>query len=150
MSRQSTPPGSPQARFVASCPSPVEGAEHSIGARRANKNAGGKTSGVSVTTVVHGLLIVVEPALARLIITLPSRTVGRTALMAPRGLGDLAAAAVKTTCRWRSAGEIGAPVAHRAAIARTAARTGGRATIAATTAATTTVAAASSNAATAT
>ena len=45
-----------------------------------------KPSGVSVVTVGHGLLIVVEPALARLVITLAPRTVGRAAA------GDAAAA----------------------------------------------------------
>ena len=79
--------------------------------------------------VAHGLLIVVEPALARLVIALPSRTVGRTALVTPRRPGDFGTAAVKTTGRRRSTGEISAPVAHRAAIARTAARAGGRAAI---------------------
>ncbi|HEX9523044.1 MAG TPA: hypothetical protein VF949_08745, partial [Reyranella sp.] len=88
-------------------------------------------------------MIVVEPALARLVVTLPSRTVGRTALVATRRTGDLGAAVKTGARRRRTAGEIGAPVAHRAAIARSAARAGGRATItaAATTAVTTTAAA---------
>ena len=95
-----------------------------------------------------GLLIVVEPALARFVITFPSRTVGRTALVTTRRPGDFAAAAVETAGRRRT-GEIGAAVAHRAAIARTAARAGRRATIAAaaTTAVTTAAAAIAATAA---
>jgi hypothetical protein len=123
-------PTSAVRRFM---PVSCEGREHTTGARRANKNGANKNAGgfppAFPLAVAHGLLIVVEPALARLVIALPSRTVGRTALVTPRRPGDFGTAAVKTTGRRRSTGEISAPIAHRAAIARTAARAGGRAAI---------------------
>jgi hypothetical protein len=99
--------------------------------------------------VAHGLLIVVEPALAWLVIALPSRTVGRTALVTPHRSGDFATTAVKTAGRRRSTGEISAAVAHRAAIARTAAGAGGRAAITAAAATTAVATAAAAIAATA-
>ena len=95
-------------------------------------------------------MIVVEAALARFIVALAPRTVGRT-LMASHGPGDFAAAASiePAGSRRRTAGEVGAPVAHRAAIAGagTAVTTAAAATI---TAATTTVAATATAAAIAT
>jgi hypothetical protein len=84
------------------------------------KNAGARPPAYSSRPLFHGLLVVVEPALARFVITFAARPVGRT-LVATHGPGDFATTtttAVKTTaCRRRSTGEIGAPIAHRAAIA---------------------------------
>src|SRR5258707_13229672 len=99
MSRQRTPPGSPQARFVASCPSPAKAM--SIPPARGEQTKTGQTKTGQTKTpevfppafllaVAHGLLIVVEPALARLVIALPSRPVGRTALVTPHRSGDFA------------------------------------------------------------
>jgi hypothetical protein len=98
-------------------------------------------------------LIVVEAALARLVIALAARPVGRT-LMTTCRPADFAAAATTietATASRRAAGEVGAPIAHRAAIAATGA---GAAVTTAATAATvttaTTVAAATTAAAIAT
>ena len=104
-----------------------------------------------VQVAVSGLLIVVEAALARLVIALAARPVGRT-LMTTCRPGDFAtAAAVETAAsRRRTAGEVGAPIAHRAAIATATANSAGAAVTTATTAtiaATTTVAAARASAA---
>jgi hypothetical protein len=80
---------------------------------------------------VDGLLIVVETALARLVIAFAARPVRRT-LMTTRGTAHVAATtAVESTARrGRAAREVGAPIAHRAAAATIAS-----ATVAATTAA---------------
>jgi hypothetical protein len=100
-------------------------------------------------------LIVVEAALARLVIALAARPVGRT-LVPSSGPGDFATAtAIETAARRRrTAGEVGASIAHRAAVATAA---GAGASAAVTTAATaaavtaaTTVAAATTAAAIAT
>jgi hypothetical protein len=97
-------------------------------------------------------LIVVEAALARLVIALATRPVGRTLVTAHRP-GDFAATAIETAARRRrTAGEVGAPIAHRAAIAAaatTSTRTGAAVTTAATAAiaATTTAVAAATTAA---
>jgi hypothetical protein len=85
-------------------------------------------------------LIVVEAALARLVITLAARPVGRTLVTTCRP-ADLAATAIETAAgRRRTAGEVGASIAHRAAIAA-AARAGAAVTTAATAAAVTAAAA---------
>ena len=73
-----------------------------------------------VQVAVSGLLIVVEAALARLVITFAARPIWRT-LVPSSGPGDFASAtatAIKaTTGRRRTAGEVGASIAHRAAVA---------------------------------
>jgi hypothetical protein len=106
-----------------------------------------------VQVAVSGLLIVVEATLARLVIALATRPVGRTLVTTCRP-GDFAAATVETAAsRRRTAGEVGAPIAHRAAIATATATWAGAAVTTATTAtiaATTTVAAATTAAAIAT
>jgi hypothetical protein len=91
---------------------------------------------------VSGLLIVVEAALARLVITLAARPVGRT-LMTTYRPADFAATtttietATATAAR-RTAGEVGAPIAHRATVAAAGtARAGAAVTTAATAAAVT-------------
>ena len=100
-------------------------------------------------------MIVVEAALARLVIALAARPVGRTLVTTCRP-GDFATAtAIETAAgRRRTAGEVGASIAHRAAIAAAAtARAGAAVTTAATAAAVTaaaTVAAATTAAAIAT
>jgi hypothetical protein len=85
-------------------------------------------------------LIVVEAALARLVITLAARAIRATAMTARR-TGEFATTAALETAasRRRTAGEVGAPIAHRAAIAA-AARTGAAVTTAATAALATTTA----------
>jgi hypothetical protein len=101
-----------------------------------------------VQVAVSGLLIVVEAALARLVVALAARPVGRP-LMTTGRPGDFAATAtaIETAAsRRRTAGEVGAPIAHRAAIARagaavTTAATAATVTAAAAVAATTTAAA---------
>jgi hypothetical protein len=97
-------------------------------------------------------LIVVEAALARLVITLAARPVGRT-LMTPCRPADFATATTTVepataTAGRRTAGEVGAPIAHRAAVAAagasaavTTAATAAAVTAAATVAAATTAAA---------
>jgi hypothetical protein len=117
------------------------------------KNAGAKSPAFSLRPLFHGLLIVVEPALARFVITFAARPVGRAALMAthgPRDFGATAAAVKPAACRRRGTGEIGAPIAHRAAIAGAGAAVTTAATAAVAAAATTTVAAATTAAAIAT
>jgi hypothetical protein len=113
------------------------------------KNAGARPPAYSSRPLFHGLLVVVEPALAWFVITFAARPVGRT-LVATHGPGDFATTtttAVKTTaCRRRSTGEIGAPIAHRAAIAGASAPVTA-ATAAAVAAATTTAVAATTAAA---
>jgi hypothetical protein len=80
-------------------------------------------------------LIVVEAALARLVITLAARAIGRT-LMTTCRPGDFAATAIETaTGRRRTAGEVGASVAHRAAVAGATVTTAATAALATTTAA---------------
>ena len=94
-----------------------------------------------VQVAASGLLIVVEAALARLVITLAARPVGRT-LMTTCGPADFATATttVETaTAGRRTAGEVGASIAHRAAVA-TAAGASAAVTTAATAAAVTTAA----------
>jgi hypothetical protein len=98
-------------------------------------------------------LIVVEATLARFVIALATRPVGRT-LVPSSGPGDFGAAtAIETAAsRRRTAGEVGASIAHRAAVA-TAAGASAAVTTAATAAAVTaaaTVAAATTAAAIAT
>jgi hypothetical protein len=105
-----------------------------------------------VQVAVSGLLIVVEATLARLVIALAARPVGRT-LVPSSGPGDFGTAtAIETAAgRRRTAGEVGASIAHRAAVA--AARASAAITTAATAAAVTaaaTVAAATTAAAIAT
>jgi hypothetical protein len=95
-------------------------------------------------------LIVVEATLARFVIALATRPVGRT-LVPSSGPGNFGAAtAIETTAsRRRTAGEVGASIAHRAAVATaagasaavTTAATAAAVTAAATVAATTTAAA---------
>ena len=108
-----------------------------------------------VQVAVSGLLIVVEATLARFVIALATRPVGRT-LVPSSGPGDFAAAtAIETAAsRRRTAGEVGAPIAHRAAVAAaTTTGAGAAVTTAATAAAVTaatTVAAATTTAAIAT
>ena len=100
-------------------------------------------------------MIVVEAALARLVITLAARPVGRTLVTTCRP-GDFAATTTVETAagRRRTAGEVGASIAHRAAVAAaTTAGAGAAVTTAATAAAVTaaaTVAAATTAAAIAT
>jgi hypothetical protein len=81
-------------------------------------------------------LIVVEATLARFVIALATRPVGRT-LVPSSGPGDFGAAtAIETAAsRRRTAGEVGASIAHRAAVATTTATATG-ASAAVTTAAT--------------
>jgi hypothetical protein len=82
-------------------------------------------------------LIVVEAALAWLVVTLAARPVGRTLVTTCRP-GDFAATAIETaTRRRRTAGEVSAPIAHRAAVAAAGAGAGAAVTTAATTAAVT-------------
>jgi hypothetical protein len=108
-----------------------------------------------VQVAVSGLLIVVEAALARLVVALAARPVGRP-LMTTGRPGDFAATAtaIETAAsRRRTAGEVGAPIAHRAAIARagaavTTAATAAAVTAAAVAAATTAAAIATATAAT--
>jgi len=121
--------------------------------RRAKRKRRGKTPAF-VQVAVSGLLVVVEATLARLVITLAARPVGRT-LVPSSGPGNFAAAtAIETAAsRRRTAGEVGASIAHRAAIATAAARASAAVTTAATAAAVTaaaTVAAATTAAAIAT
>ena len=123
----------------------------------ANEKRRGKTPAFPfVQVAVSGLLIVVEAALARLVIALAARPVGRTLVTTSRP-GDFAATAtaIETAAgRRRTAGEVGAPIAHRAAVAAAAtARASAAITTAATAAAVTaaaTVAAATTAAAIAT
>src|SRR6266511_1670491 len=85
-----------------------------------------------VQVAVSGLLIVVEAALARLVIAFATRPVGRTLVTTCRP-ADFAATAIETAARGRrTAGEVGAAIAHRAAIATTTTRTGAAVTTAAT------------------
>ena len=118
------------------------------------KNAGDKAPAFPfVQVAASGLLIVVEATLARFVIALATRPVGRT-LVPSSGPGDFAAAtAIETAAsRRRTAGEVGASIAHRAAVA-TAAGASAAVTTAATAAAVTaaaTVAAATTAAAIAT
>jgi hypothetical protein len=107
-----------------------------------------------VQVAVSGLLIVVEATLARFVIALATRPVGRT-LVPSSGPGDFAAAtAIETAAsRRRTAGEVGASIAHRAAVATAAGASAAvttAATAAAVTAAAATVAAATTAAAIAT
>ena len=138
-------------------PPPSYGGGHER--QRQTKNAGSKTPAFPfVQVAVSGLLIVVEATLARLVITLAARPVGRTLVTTCRP-GDFAATATAietaaATAGRRTAGEVGAPIAHRAAVAAAAtARAGAAVTTAATAAAVTaaaTVAAATTAAAIAT
>ena len=121
-----------------------------------NKKRRGKTPAFPfVQVAVSGLLIVVEATLARLVIALAARPVGRTLVTTSRP-GDFATAtAIETAAgRRRTAGEVGASIAHRAAVAAaTTARASAAITTAATAAAVTaaaTVAAATTAAAIAT
>jgi hypothetical protein len=70
-------------------------------------------------------LIVVEATLARLVVTLAARPVGRTLVTTCRP-GDFAATTTVETApaagRRRTAGEVGASIAHRAAVAAATAR----------------------------
>ena len=102
----------------------------------ANEKRRGKTPAFPfVQVAVSGLLIVVEATLARLVVALAARPVGRTLVPSSRP-GDFATAtAIETAAgRRRTAGEVGASIAHRAAVA--AATTTARASAAVTTAAT--------------
>ena len=86
-----------------------------------------------VQVAVSGLLIVVEAALARFVIALAARAVGRTLVTTCRP-ADLAATAIETAAsRRRTAGEVGAPIAHRAAVAGAAVTTAATAALATTT-----------------
>jgi hypothetical protein len=87
-------------------------------------------------------LIVVEATLARFVIALATRPVGRT-LVPSSGPGDFAAAtAIETAAsRRRTAGEVGASIAHRAAVATTTATGASAAVTTAATAAAVTAAA---------
>jgi hypothetical protein len=110
---------------------------------RSQQKRRGKTPAFPfVQVAVSGLLIVVEPTLARLVITLAARPVGRT-LVPSSGPGDFAAATTVETAagRRRTAGEVGAPVAHRAAVATTTTTGAGAAVTTAATAAAVTAAA---------
>ena len=102
-----------------------------------------------VQVAVSGLLIVVEAALARLVIALAARPVGRTLVPSSRP-GDFATAtAIETAAgRRRTAGEVGASIAHRAAVAAAATGAGAAVTTAATAAAVTAAATATVAAAT--
>jgi hypothetical protein len=84
-----------------------------------------------VQVAVSGLLVVVEATLARLIITLAARPVGRTLVTTCRP-GDFAATTTVETAagRRRTAGKVGASIAHRAAVAATATTTGTGAAVA--------------------
>ncbi len=127
--------------------------------RGPNKNAGDKAPAFPfVQVAVSGLLIVVEATLARFIITLAARPVGRTLVTTCRP-ADFAATATTTVetataaAGRRTAGEVGTPIAHRAAVATAAGASAAvttAATAAAVTAAATTVAAATTAAAIAT
>src|SRR5215207_108401 len=73
-----------------------------------------------VQVAASGLLIVIEATLARLVITLAARPVGRTLMTTYRPADFAAATTIETATaagRRRTAGEVGAPIAHRAAIA---------------------------------
>ena len=97
-----------------------------------------------IQVAVSGLLIVVEAALARLVVAFTARPVGRPLVTTCRP-GDFAATAgVEAAAGRRTAGEVGAPIAHRAAIAGAGAAvtTAAAAAIAATTAVAATTAAA--------
>ena len=96
-----------------------------------------------VQVAVSGLLIVVEAALARLVIALAARPVGRTLVTTCRPADFAAAAtAIETAAsRRRTAGEVGAPIAHRAAVAAAATGASAAVTTAATAAAVTAAAA---------
>jgi hypothetical protein len=87
-------------------------------------------------------LIVVEATLARFVIALATRPVGRT-LVPSSGPGDFGAAtAIETAAsRRRTAGEVGASIAHRAAVATTTATGASAAVTTAATAAAVTAAA---------
>jgi hypothetical protein len=85
------------------------------------KNAGDKAPAFPfVQVAASGLLIVVEATLARLVVTLAARPVGRTLVTTCRP-GDFAATTTVETAtaagRRRTAGEVGASIAHRAAVA---------------------------------
>jgi len=133
----------PASAFAVACPllypPPYDGGGDE---RAPNKNAGASPAFPFVQVAVSGLLIVVEPTLARLVITLAARPVGRT-LVPSSGPGDFAAATTVETAarRRRTAGEVGAPVAHRAAVATTTATGAGAAVTTAATAAAVTAAA---------
>src|SRR5258707_10555028 len=141
------PPGSRQAPCVASCPSPDSRLLSEAGSIAPARRGQTKTPAKNLRRfrsgyfcrLVAGLLIVVEPALARLVVPFAPRTIGRSALMTPRGFGDLGAAAAVEPAGRRSTGEIGASIAHRTAVAA-AAGTTARAGAAVTATATTSVA----------
>ena len=78
-------------------------------------------------------MIVVEAALTRLVVALAARPVGRTLVTTCRP-ADFAATAIEAaTGRRRTAGEVGASIAHRAAVAGAAVTTAATAALAATT-----------------
>lgn len=75
-----------------------------------------------MSIAVCDLLIVVEAALARFVVALAALV--RTGRVAPaHWLGDFAARSVESAAGRGAAREIGTPVAHRAAVARTGRRT---------------------------
>lgn len=95
-----------------------------------------------VQVAVSGLLIVVEATLTRLVVALAARPVGRTLVTTCRP-ADFAATAIEAaTGRRLTAREVGASIAHRAAVAATASAAVTTAATAAFTTTTTAVAAA--------
>lgn len=115
---------------------------------RAKKNAGGKPPAF-MSTAACDLLIVVEAALARFVVALA--TLVRAGRIAPADrLGHFAARRIEPAASRRTTGEIGTPVAHRAAVARAGRRTAVTTAAAGTTAAAISAATATAAIATAT
>lgn len=104
-----------------------------------NENAGGDPSGVltclMLQTVRFRLLIVVEAALAWLVVALAARAIGTgvTTRRTTEVATGPATAVEAAGRRGRAAGEVGASVAHRTAVAGAAVATAAAAALAATT-----------------